>query len=697
MAIVRLPDGGVVFGGSFSSVNGVLRANIAKMRPDGTLDPDWNPSASHAVNALATDAAGNVYVGGEFITIGGQSRSHIAKLSSNGVGMADVSWDPSANSGVLALAVDSGGSVYAAGDFTTIGGQSRHHIAKLSSSGSGDADANWDPLPDFGVTALAIDGTGVYVGGTFSIIGGQNRAYIAKLSATGTGAADTSWDPSPSGAVFALAIDAGGNVYAGGDFTTIGGQNRNHVAKLSGGGTGAANVNWDPSVDKRVVALATDSGGNVYLGGDFTTIGGQNRGHIAKLSGTGVVDTSWYPADNDVRVLIADGNGGVHAGGDFTNIGGQARLGFATLVEDGTASAAVDAEVPAGPVLALAKQAGGGMIVGGNFQKANGLPRANILRLQPDGTLDPIWNPSVTGEVRALATDASGNVFAGGYFTHAGGLERSNIAKISVSGVVDPDWDPSANGSVWALVANANGNIYVGGAFGTIGGLERNSIAKLAGADTGAADPSWNPAADGVVLALAVAADGDVYAGGLFSTIGGQSRDRIAKLMGSGTGAADANWDPSADGLVSAFAVSASGDIYVGGNFKNIGGQIRSGIAKLSSSGTGAADANWDPSANGGVVALTIDMGGNVYAGGSFSSIGGQDRFAIAKLSGSGVGAAYTDWNPFLGAYGFVRTLATDASDDIYVGGSFTTINNQDHARVAAFQGERIFYDGFDK
>ena len=158
--------------------------------------------------------------------IGGQNRNRIAKLSSTGTGAADPSWNPSANgTAVNALAV-SGGDVYVGGDFTQIGGQSRNNIAKLSTTGTGAADASWSPDASGGVHALAVSGGDVYAGGYFSSIGGQSRNRIAKLSSTGTGAADPSWNPGAAGSVRALAV-SGGDVYAGGDLAQIGGQARN--------------------------------------------------------------------------------------------------------------------------------------------------------------------------------------------------------------------------------------------------------------------------------------------------------------------------------------------------------------------------------------------------------------------------------------------------------------------------------------
>ena len=75
-------------------------------------------------------------------------------------------------------------------------------------------------------------------------------------------------------------------------------------------------------------------------------------------------------------------------------------------------------------------------------------------------------------------------------------------------------------------------------------------------------------------------ADGKILAGGSFSSIGGQTRNRIARLDAT-TGLAD-SFDPNANNLVESIAVQADGKILAGGLFGSIGGQPRNKFARLS-------------------------------------------------------------------------------------------------------------------
>src|SRR2546423_14771364 len=84
--------------------------------------------------------------------------------------------------------------------------------------------------------------------------------------------------------VWAL-VRCAGRLDVGGDFTSIGGKARNSIAALDAS-TGLA-TDWNPNPtapfgDAIVMALAV-SGSNVYLGGNFTAVGGQPRHHLPRV------------------------------------------------------------------------------------------------------------------------------------------------------------------------------------------------------------------------------------------------------------------------------------------------------------------------------------------------------------------------------------------------------------------------------
>ncbi len=96
------------------------------------------------------------------------------------------------------------------------------------------------------VRSLAVGDNNIYAGGFFTSIGGQFRNYVAKLNAT-NGDADLEWNPNANYVVQSIKIKEN-NVYVGGGFTSIGGQLRNRIAKLNNT-NGNADEFWNPNSD----------------------------------------------------------------------------------------------------------------------------------------------------------------------------------------------------------------------------------------------------------------------------------------------------------------------------------------------------------------------------------------------------------------------------------------------------------------
>jgi hypothetical protein len=132
------------------------------------------------------------------------------------------------------------------------------------------------------------------------------------------------------GAVYAITTDPSNNVYAGGSFTTANGGTKtptsSKVAKWNGTTWSAVGTG---STSGTIYALAFDKNtNNLYAGGDFTQIGGVSAIRVARWDGT-----NWYPMgsgmNNTVRSLVFDSYGNLYAGGAFTRADGLSANGIA--------------------------------------------------------------------------------------------------------------------------------------------------------------------------------------------------------------------------------------------------------------------------------------------------------------------------------------------------------------------------------
>ena len=224
-----------------------------------------------------------------------------------------------------------------------------------------------------------------------------------------------------------------------------------------------------------------------------------------------------------------------------------------------------------------------------------------------------------------------------------------------------------------------------------MGGQPRNRIARLE--TDGTLDRTLNnlSTVGSLVEATAVQPDGKILIGGTFSSVLTVPRNNIARLNTDGT--LDLAFDPNADGPVHAIAVQPDGKILAGGAFANIGGQMRSNIARLDAM-LGMAD-GFKPNANGEVYAIAVQPDGQVLAGGAFfgaNSIGGQTRNRIARLDAA-TGLA-DSFNPDANAR--VYTIAVQADGKILAGGIFGNIAGQVRRSMARLDPTTGLADSFN-
>src|SRR6185503_18579023 len=68
-AVVVQPDGKVIIGGAFSTVKGLLRANLARLNADGSGDATFEPGGYNFVSSVALQPDGKVLVASAFYDI----------------------------------------------------------------------------------------------------------------------------------------------------------------------------------------------------------------------------------------------------------------------------------------------------------------------------------------------------------------------------------------------------------------------------------------------------------------------------------------------------------------------------------------------------------------------------------------------------------------------------------------------------
>jgi len=253
------------------------------------------------------------------------------------------------------------------------------------------------------------------------------------------------------------------------------------------------------------------------------------------------------------------------------------------------------------------------------------------------------------------------------------------------SNLADVTWDPSPDRYVDALVGDLF-NVYVGGSFTNIGGRVQPSVAKVGRSGTGTA-AIWASAAtsgqsSGIQCLKLIGTN--LYVGGDFEELGGQWAPGLAQLDIT-TGAKN----PASRLCVAittgaeAVARQDDGKVLVGGGFLAVNGQERWGLARVHVDGS--LDTNWIAHCRRNVGALAV-YGTNIYAGGSFDDIGGTPRHRVAKLSYD-TGAALPGWTN--DADGTVYSLACD-SNWVYLAGSFDNVGGQSRpclARIAHATG----------
>ena len=360
--------------GSRVSIGGIFQAagtgasaplpvrNLAAIDLNTGAATGWGPVVNNEVDVVAV-FNNKIYAGGAFTTaVGANGTKARERLAAFDTSSNVTSWNPAVHDGkVFALTFSGSGTgngasstVYAGGSFTKVSCTTatapcpganqivRNSVAAFKAdavdNGFGDLLA-WNPNASDTVFALDYDGAStVYLGGAFTSLNGTARNFAGSVGITGGGLL-TGWNPNMNNTVFTLA-HVGTTEYAGGAFTSVNGNVSRPAAAAFTAGSSTPN-SWNPqlrlaSTVGGVVYSMAPTASNMYLSGDFRTLGGPWTGPqdnpcqspclvtpgVAAVSLTdGAPNRTWAPATDDIVWGLGRSTQGVVIGGQFTATG----------------------------------------------------------------------------------------------------------------------------------------------------------------------------------------------------------------------------------------------------------------------------------------------------------------------------------------------------------------------------------------
>jgi uncharacterized delta-60 repeat protein len=322
-------DDKIMIGGEFVSFNGTPVYNLARLNSDGTLDATFSvgTGVNGSVRKIAIQDDGKYIIGGSFSTVNGITRNNVARLNADGT--VDLTFNPGSgpNSAVEELIIQNDGKIIVGGLFTSCSGNGLQGLARLNQDGSLDATFEMGTGFSNFVTALYLsENNEIIVGGGFTSYNGTNTPRIVALDENGLIIPNYVFGTGFNALVDCIVSFETSKLLVGGSFTTYNGITRNRIAMLNAGVTPLINVASSFNTFAQTLGNPSAEQSFTVSGSDLTdhiTVTAPSNYEVSLSSGSGfassvqVNQTSGTVPTTTIYVRLNAGAVGAH-NGDIT-------------------------------------------------------------------------------------------------------------------------------------------------------------------------------------------------------------------------------------------------------------------------------------------------------------------------------------------------------------------------------------------
>jgi hypothetical protein len=492
-------------GGRFENVAGVAATNVAEYAQGSWRPLGFGVAANpFGVAALAANSKGELFVGGDFYRAGNFPANFVAKWDGAEWSALKNGLNRESNGGVKAL-LCVGNDLYSVGNFRYIDG--------IVSDTSGYGIARWDGenwsnlgVPFYeGATALAAGSSGVYAAGPIRHLMYPRELYSQSGIARFDGAR---WQIAGGVQVTPVA-----SAIVNGKLRLVSTENnfndQQNIADWDG-------TNWNliGKIAGRLTRQLLHRDGITYIIGEISAINGVPANNIAAFDGA-----NWralgqglrYPTAIDflgTNLVAADANG-LHLWD------GNAWQALAPPFDAAWTALTVDSDI---------------LYAAGNRLLENSTATAaEVVRW--DGHQWTILGFNSKGGSISTLRVVDGRIYAGGYFTEAGGAPAKMLAVFDagtwreLGGGINTNDSPWPASIIHAIEPDGEGGVFVAGYFYKLGNTLADSICHWDGEEW----RTLGSAAIGGEVHSLRREGRDLYAFGLFYTVGGRPSSGIAK------------------------------------------------------------------------------------------------------------------------------------------------------------------------
>ncbi len=496
----------------------------------------------------------------------------------------------------------------------------------------------------------------------------------------------TTWVPLGGGfnyIVWSVTVMANGDLVAAGEFNSAFGMSCSRVPPDCSGGVTCNRVArwngvaWSPmgaGFDSSVIDLLTLPNGDLVAGGYFTTADNLPCRSIARWDGAawrpmpgvagGVNEFVWHLGLVGTTHLVAAGEFATANDGFSRGVAMYPLANPPRILEQ-----PLDQQLVPGAAASFSVTASASAT---SFQwHRDGVALSDGARVT--GATGPVLHISgvTAADAGSYACDASNSC----------GTTRSQLAALSARPCDAAQLQsigglPGANSEMYTIAFLSNGDLLAGGSFTTIGGQPIRYLARWDGRRWSA----MGPPLDAAVRTISVLPGDDIVIGGGFTTCGTEPCNRIARWNGTrwvqiGTGVNGEvrdilRLDGGALAITGPFTHTADGAtqlhsiaIWSNSQWRTIGGGLRMG--------SGVAD----------TFCLARLPNGDIISGGYFDSAGGTACRNIARWNG-------TRWLPLgQGTDYFVLSIVARSDGEVIAAGYFSSAGNVACSRIASWNG----------